>query len=72
MKKTLAILALLLSLLLCGCMVYLEPAVPIPQGDGLTVHYIDVGQADSILLECDGQYLLIDGGNREDGQLVVS
>lgn len=72
MKKTLAILALLLSLLLCGCMVYLEPAAPIPQGDGLTVHYIDVGQADCILLECDGQYLLIDGGNREDGQLVVS
>ena len=73
MKKKLIILCLALSLLLCGCVVYIEePAVTIPQGDGLTVHYIDVGQADSILLECDGQYLLIDGGNREDGQLVVS
>ena len=72
MKKKLIILLLTLSLLLCGCMVYIEPATPIPQGDGLTVHYIDVGQADCILLECDGQFLLIDGGNREDGQLVVS
>ena len=72
MKKKLIILLLTLSLLLCGCMVYIEPATPIPRGDGLTVHYIDVGQADCILLECDGQFLLIDGGNREDGQLVVS
>ena len=38
----------------------------------LTVHYIDVGQADSILLECDGQTMLIDGGNVEDSSLVVS
>ena len=42
-----------------------------PAGD-LTVHYIDVGQADCILLECDGKFMLIDGGNRDDGQLVIS
>ncbi len=38
----------------------------------LTVHYIDVGQADSILLQCDGQTMLIDGGNVGDSSLVVS
>lgn len=38
----------------------------------LTVHYIDVGQADSILLECQGQTMLIDGGNVGDSSLVVS
>lgn len=38
----------------------------------LLVHFIDVGQADCALLEYEGQYMLIDGGNREDGQLVVS
>ena len=38
----------------------------------LVVHYIDVGQADSILLECEGQTMLIDGGNVEDSSLVVS
>ena len=38
----------------------------------LTVHYLDVGQADCMLLECDGEYLLIDGGNVDDSSLVVS
>ena len=38
----------------------------------LEVHFIDVGQADSILLLCDGQAALIDGGNRADGELVTS
>lgn len=28
----------------------------------LTVYYIDMGQGDSALLESDGEYLLIDGG----------
>lgn len=40
--------------------------------EGLEVHYIDVGQADCILLQCDGANLLIDGGNVEDSDLVVS
>ena len=37
-----------------------------------TVHFIDVGQADCALLEYGGKYIIIDGGNRDDGQLVVS
>ena len=74
MKKRLFSLLLLTALLLCGC----SEAAPTPSappavsGDGLTVHFIDVGQADCALLECGGEYMLIDGGNREDGQLVVS
>lgn len=73
MKRMLALLGLL-ALLLTGCSLEPpEPAVtPAPSGDGLLVHFIDVGQADCALLQCDGEYLLIDGGNREDGQLVVS
>ena len=31
-----------------------------------------MGQADCALLESGGEYMLIDGGNREDGRLVVS
>lgn len=49
------------------------PKVQTPiSGNGLTVHFIDVGQADCALLECDGEFMIIDGGNVEDGQMVVS
>jgi competence protein ComEC len=70
-------LAALLSLvaLLCGCTFpgkEPETTLPAPIGNGLTVHYIDVGQADCALLECEGEYILIDGGNAEDSSLVVS
>ena len=36
------------------------------------MHFIDVGQALSVLVGCDGQYMLYDGGNVDDGSLVVS
>jgi competence protein ComEC len=42
------------------------------QTSGLTVHFIDVGQADAALVECGGQAMLIDGGNAADSSLVVS
>ena len=49
-----------------------ETAAPTePELDGLTVHFIDVGQADCALLECDGEFAIIDGGNSEDGEDVV-
>ncbi|MGN0977474.1 MAG: MBL fold metallo-hydrolase [Faecousia sp.] len=74
MKKKLISFLILFSLLLSGCDIPLaEPTAAAPvSGDGLTVSYIDVGQADCALLECGGEYMLIDGGNKEDGQLVVS
>ena len=51
----------------------MEQPVSLP-GDstGLEVHYLDVGQADCILLQCDGANMLIDGGNVEDSDLVVA
>lgn len=72
MKRRLIALFLLLSLLLSGCRYRLGMQQPPPAHRGLTVHYLDVGQADSILLGCDGEYMLIDGGNKEDSRLVVS
>lgn len=35
-----------------------------------SVHVINVGKADSILVQCEGQSMLIDGGNLEDGATV--
>lgn len=76
MKKLLSLL-IVLALLLSGCVV----AVPVPAdttattaaaGENFIIHYLDVGQADCILLEMGGEFMLIDGGNREDSQLVVS
>ena len=45
---------------------------PPPEGSSFEVHFIDVGQADSALIICDGHYMLIDGGNAEDSDLVYA
>lgn len=44
------------------------PAVP----STFHIHFIDVGQADAALIECDGHYMLIDGGNKADSSLIYS
>lgn len=74
MKRVLC-LCLVLCLVLAGCeeFAFEAPSAAVPaDSQGLTVHYIDVGQADSILLQCDGANMLIDGGNAADSSLVVS
>lgn len=49
-----------------------SPTMPQGNVEGvLTVHYIDVGQADSILLSCNGEYMLIDAGDRNKNLPVV-
>ena len=50
-----------------------KPISALPSGDSsLTIHFIDVGQADSALLISDGQAMLIDGGNVADSSLVAA
>jgi competence protein ComEC len=39
---------------------------------GIKVRFIDVGQADSILIETSNQKMLIDAGNIEDGKKLVN
>ena len=55
------------------------PAVTPPETDSpqssvssFHIHFIDVGQADAALVECDGHYMLIDGGNTADADIIYS
>ncbi|MBQ5671651.1 MAG: MBL fold metallo-hydrolase [Oscillospiraceae bacterium] len=51
------------------------PAVtptPPPEGSYFAAHFIDVGQADATLLICDGETMLIDGGNKDDSSLLYT
>ena len=41
-------------------------------GNGMKVHFIDVGQGDSILVETDSHTLLIDAGENNQGTYVVN
>lgn len=36
------------------------------------IHFIDVGQADAALIRCDGEAMLVDGGNRGDSDTMYS
>lgn len=49
-----------------------KPSEEIPEDSTFEIHFIDVGQADAALVECDGHYMLIDGGNKEDSNLIYS
>ena len=72
MKRIKIWISLLLCLVLSGCTQLVDEPIPTVSGDGLWVHFLDVGQADCALLQCDGEYILIDGGNTGDSNLVVS
>lgn len=46
-------------------------SIPLEADDQLQIYFFDVGQADSILLISDGETMLIDAGNNEDGDMLV-
>lgn len=84
MKKRLSLflfIAGIFSLILTGCEDSSsnhnnEPSAPtnvkLPENSTFSVHFIDVGQADAALVECDGHYMLIDGGNKEDSNVIYT
>ena len=47
-------------------------ATPLSAGSTFEVHFIDVGQADAALVLCDGEAMLIDGGNAADSNLIYA
>lgn len=67
MKRLYGIILLIFTIILSACGTYIEE-----DSVGLSVHFLDVGQADCALLVSDGEAMLIDGGNREDSSLLYS
>ena len=72
-------LLLVLCILFSGCSFLSADRSPVASNETgsiengeFTVCFIDVGQADSILLLCDGHSMLIDGGNVDDADTVIS
>lgn len=43
-----------------------------PVNHGVAVHFIDVGQADCILIESNKHFMLVDAGNNDDADTIVS
>lgn len=67
MKKRIIAIFLTISFLLglCACS-------KTGKESSFSIMFIDVGQGDSALVECDGHYMLIDGGDKAHGDKVYN
>ena len=72
-RQLIALLCLLLTLsLLCsGCRFPEHPHPPEP-GSTFSIRFLDVGQGDSALIICDGEAMLIDGGEANQSDKLYS
>ena len=81
MKRPIRLLAIILTITLllsaCDILHFPEPTDSTYEADnvesGLTVYFIDVGQAESALIVCcHGSTMMIDGGNVADSDLIYT
>lgn len=49
-----------------------EPTEALSVDSYFNIQFIDVGQASAALVECDGHFMLIDGGNKADSDTIFS
>lgn len=63
-RRLLSIICLLILVFgLCGC-------TDTASSSSFSIVFLDVGQGDSALVECDGHYMLIDGGDVQAGDKI--
>lgn len=67
-KRILSVLALFLVL----CLFCMTACSGSKNDSTFSIEFMDVGQGDAALVECDGQYMLIDGGPKSAGETVYS
>lgn len=67
MRKRIVAFILLLAMGFCLCLRFKEN-----KDSTFSIRFLDVGQGDSALVECDGHYMLIDGGDTAAGDKVYS
>ena len=48
-----------------------QETTPIDENSNLTIHFLDVGEADAILIQNQEENMIIDAGNNNDGKLLV-
>lgn len=71
-------LALLVTFVACGQSPQPQPSASpevTPATDSppaFSIKFFDVGQGDAALVECDGHYMLIDGGKKSDSRLMYT
>lgn len=64
-KKIICLFLTCILVLFCSC-------TNLNSDSTFSIHFIDVGQGDSALVECDGHYMLIDGGEVTAADKVYS
>lgn len=67
MKRRILAFILLAATLLCLC-----SCSKTDSNSTFSIRFLDVGQGDSALVECDGHYMLIDGGESTAGDTVYN
>lgn len=63
----------LLSIIIhTGCTVHVNPMGSDTMPSGLEAHFLDVGHGDCCILICDGEAMIIDGGDAQASDIVYS
>lgn len=65
MRKRITASIVFLIILICFC-----SCSKLGKNSSFSIRFIDVGQGDATLVECDGRYMLIDGGGKSAGEKV--